>query len=88
MRTHRHLNRMGSFDVIIPATPNHAADADVLMRHQTLCIVGAFTASQASAAARYLGLINPAEGRGMLMRVRLQCLTHVREMYTYIKPHQ
>jgi hypothetical protein len=88
MQTHRHLHLMDFFSVIVPAPPDHGADADVLMRHQTLCIVGALTASQASAAARHLGLADPAESRRMLMRVRLQCLTHVREMYTHIQSHQ
>jgi hypothetical protein len=79
---------MDLFDAIVPAPPDHAVDADVLMRHQTLCIVGALTASQASAAARDLGLVDPAESRRMLMRVRLQCLTHIREIYTHIQSHQ
>jgi hypothetical protein len=79
---------MDLFDAIVPASLDYAADTDVLMRHQTLCIVGALTASQASAAARYLGLVDPAEGRRMLMQGRLQCLTDVREMYTHIQSQQ
>ena len=60
------------------------ASAEQLQRHHTAVMCGAFTAAQASAAARTLGFTSEAvadDGRQLMKQLRLACLDAVQPLF-------
>ena len=74
------------FPMPAPAAGAAAASlAEQQHRHLAGLMCGAFTASQANAAARAVGFIGPAaaaDGRSMLQRLRLLCLDSIASLYS------
>ena len=62
-----------------------AASAEDSTRQPALCLVGAFSKSEASWAVRRLKLPDRADGLALLHQLRLLCLRHIRRFYNLLK---
>ena len=54
-------------------------------RHVTLCMIGAFTSTEASSVIHSLGLHPLADARSIMRRLRLLCLESIEKFYTSLK---
>ncbi len=68
---------------LFPFPPSAADQEQVRHRARTLC--GAFTKSQATAAAKQLGFASAADGRPTMLQIRLLCLQHIDTLFGSLK---
>ncbi len=71
---------------LFPLTPSALPPAAPDHRHLARCMVGAFSRNEGTAASKRIGIPSALEGRQILQKVRLHCLTAIQQHFTSLKP--
>jgi hypothetical protein len=82
-RKHANMHLRQHLLILFPF-PASASDQEQV-RHRTRTLCGAFTQSQATAAAKQLGFASATDGRPTMLQIRLLCLQHIDTLFSSLK---